>query len=134
MKSYQLCYTTLGENMNETLLHLTDQTITEFKSSPSYLAVKEAQLKLHDEDVTHLSKTFRTIQEKYLEVKKYGRYHPDLSEVQKAYQSAKIALYTHPLMKAYQTAYQQFQAELDAFTQQCAITISAQIKLGHIPR
>lgn len=134
MKSYQLCYTTIGEDMNETLLHLTDQTIKEFKSSSSYLAVKEAQLKLQDEDVSHLSEIFKNIQEKYLEAKKYGRYNPDLADVQKAYQTAKIALYTHPLMKAYQTAYQKFQAELDAFTQQCANTISGQIKLGHIPR
>lgn len=134
MKSNQLCYTTIGDEMTETLLNLTDQTIEEFKSSHAYLAVKKAQSNLHDEEVTQLSHAFKKIQEKYLEVKKYGRYHPDLADVQKAYQAAKIALYTHPVMSAYQTAYQQFQTELDAFTQQCATTISEHIKLGHIPR
>jgi cell fate (sporulation/competence/biofilm development) regulator YlbF (YheA/YmcA/DUF963 family) len=120
--------------MKDSLIALTDQTIAEWMDSESFQAVKTAQEKLNIETIKSLLASFRFAQEKYHDVKKYGKYHPDLARDSKAFQDAKVALYTHPLMVEYQTAARHFQQQLDLFTQTLAHTISKQISIGHIPR
>ena len=120
--------------MTDSLITLTDQTIEEWMHSESFQAVKAAQEKLNDETVKSLLESFRLAQENYQDAKKYGKHHPDLGRYSKAFQEAKVALYTHPLMVDYQMASQHFQQQLDAFTQALAHTISKQISIGHIPR
>ncbi len=133
MKSRELCYTTLGEDMTESLIDLTNETIEAFKTSPLFEAVKKAQIAFNDEEVNKRLDTYKRWQEKYQDVKKYGHYHPDFKDVQKSFQSAKIQLYTHPLMVEYLEAYKAFQSLLDQFTKTLAMTISEQIQIGHIP-
>lgn len=133
MKSCELCYTTLGEEMTENLIDLTNETIEAFKNTPHFQAVKKAQKAFDDEEVHSLLNTYKQWQEKYQDVKKYGHHHPDFKDVQKSFQSAKIQLYTHPLMVEYLESYKAFQSLLDEFTKALASTISDQIQIGHIP-
>jgi cell fate (sporulation/competence/biofilm development) regulator YlbF (YheA/YmcA/DUF963 family) len=133
MKSRNLCYTTLGEDMNETLIKLTDQTIDEFKYSSAFYALKKAQSAFYDDDLDARLKTYQTWQERYQDVKKYGQYHPDLQTVKKEFQAAKIELYTHPKMIAYQKALTDFQRMLDDFSFTLVNAVSPHINSGHIP-
>lgn len=133
MKSPELCYTTLGEKMTETLIDLTNETIEAFKNTTHFQAVKKAQKAFNDDEVMNLLDAYKGWQDKYQDVKKYGHHHPDFKDVQKAFQSAKIQLYTHPLMVEYLDSYKAFQSLLDQFTKALASTISDQIQIGHIP-
>lgn len=133
MKSRELCYTKLGEDMTENLINLTEETIESFKKSSLFKNVKMAEEALKDEQVKLLLETYKEWQDTYLEAKKYGSYHPDLKAIQVSYQTAKIQLYSHPLIVEYFEHYHAFQALIDTFTQDLAKTISAQVKIGHIP-
>lgn len=118
--------------MDDLRIQMVDQVIEYFLKSDAFQAVKSTEAAFDEPEHKRLLDAYNSAKETYLEAKKYGRHHPDLPAAQKAFQAAKSALYEAPFMKAYLSAYQTLQTELDAFSQALAKTISTQISLGHL--
>lgn len=118
--------------MDDLKIQLVDDVIDYFLNSDAFKAVQETEKAFSIPDHQALIETYQKAQDAYQETKKYGAHHPDLIPSKKAFQEAKTALFEQPFMKAYLTAYQTLQTELDAFTQALAQTVSRQISIGNL--
>ena len=56
---------------------------------------------------------FKKMEEKYLEVKSYGKYHPDYQKYAKAFCDAKDLLFSLPVVKRYKELERLFQEKLN---------------------
>ncbi len=69
------------------------------------------------EEIEHtLSKQiigFKTAEAKYIEVKQYGNYHPDLEKYQKIFVEKKKVLYKEPLIRENKALERKIQLKLD---------------------
>ena len=57
---------------------------------------------------------FNDLKAKYVEISKYGEYHPDIKIVRKELSEAKVALYSNPLVIAYKDKENAVQKFLDS--------------------
>ena len=58
--------------------------------------------------------SFKTKEAKYIEAKKYGKYHPDLERYQSDFVEAKKSLYNEPLIIEYKKTERKLQEMLDS--------------------
>lgn len=93
------------------------EAVDEIKQSPSYRDFTKAQNSLATRaDLILLVEAFRLAKERYEEVAKYGKFHPDLPEASKRLQLAKTTLYQTPEYQSYIQAKTAIDQELQAFS------------------
>ncbi len=115
--------------MKQETMDLTYQVIDEIKTSKDYqrLLVLHQMIKT-DPTISQLVGQFNNYKEKYQEVQKYGKYHPNLKEVQLAFSKAKTSLYSHKVIQEYKQLEKQIQSLLDRISTEIAEAISPKIK------
>ena len=84
----------------ENIYNLAEEYATQFIESSDFKRL----LELRDSIKTNLRNTivaFKTAEAKYLEVKEYGKYHPDLKKYQTEFMQLKSKLYKNPFVVEY---------------------------------
>ena len=115
--------------MKQEWIECTYDLVDEIKEQPTFKRLMELQQQLDEnEQLQQLITAFQKTNIKYEEVRKYGKYHPDLKDVQKQFQQAKSNLYSHPLIVEYKQLEQQIQKQLDTISKTIATSISNKIK------
>lgn len=115
--------------MKQEIIEKTYELVDEIKGSEDY---KKLQ-KLHkiidtNSEIKELINIFKKYNDKYEEVSKYGKYHPDLKKVQKQFSEAKTNLYSNKLVKEYKELENRIQKILDNISKELAIGVSKKIK------
>ncbi len=115
--------------MNQQILEKVYDVVDEMKNSDAYKRLMELkQLMEQSPEVQAKAALFQKQYERYEEVKRYGKFHPDLKTTQKVFQEAKIALYEDLFVSEYKQLEQTIQKELDTISKTIATTISHKIK------
>lgn len=115
--------------MKQETLDLTYQVIDEIKQSEDYIRLQELhQIIETDSHIIKLIESFNKYKEKYQEVKKYGKYHPDLKQVQAQFAKSKTELYENEIIKEYKELEKRIQQTLDQISTDIANAISNKIK------
>jgi len=115
--------------MEQKLLEQTYQLIDAIKNREDYKALIILDQKIKDdEELTYLIEQFNDSKIKYDEVRKYGKYHPDLKTVKKQFQVDKVNLFSHEHIKAYKAAEKSLQAFLDEVAYRLGKTVSDSVK------
>ncbi|UTR15209.1 YlbF family regulator [Salipaludibacillus sp. LMS25] len=81
---------------------------------------KEAQAMIHD---------FQALKEKYEDVQRFGKYHPNFHEISRDVREFKRKLDTHPLISAYKVAEKELEDLLNEISQTIAFSVSKAIKV-----
>lgn len=125
--------------MEQNLIENVYAVIDELKELAAYqrlLALKKTIEE--DPDITTKIRSFKQLNAKYDEVKKYGKHHPDLAKIQASFRQAKLDLYQDEMVAEYKQLEQRIQQELDAISRAVAQTVSPKIKhpndMGFIKR
>ena len=114
--------------MNTDILQKTYDLVDEIKA----LEVYKELLKLNkiineDQTILHLVEAFNKQKNKYEEAKKYGKYHPDLKQIQLNLQVAKENLYNNDIIVSYKKCEKEIQSLLNNISKELATTISSKI-------
>jgi cell fate (sporulation/competence/biofilm development) regulator YlbF (YheA/YmcA/DUF963 family) len=83
----------------------------------------------HDKEAQVMLEDFQALKEKYAEVQRFGKYHPDFRETSSAVREFKRKLDTHPLISAYKTAEKELENLLNEISQTIAFAVSKDIKV-----
>ncbi len=73
---------------------------------------------------------FKTAEAKYLEVKEYGKYHPDLKKYQTEFINLKTKLYKNPYVMEYKELERKLQSKLDSDLNDLKKSVSNKFKLS----
>lgn len=115
--------------MKTEIMMKTYELVDEIKDSKSYQELLLLKEKLNqDEHVISLVEQYKKSYDKYVEVKKYGKYHPDLKKVQNEYSKNKELLYTHPLVMSYKKYEKEIEKMLNDISREIANAVSKKIK------
>lgn len=87
----------------------------------AYLAMK------NDETAQQLIRSFTEIKELYEQVERFGRYHPDYTEIMKKVRSVKREMDMHPLVYNFKLKERESQRFLDDISELIAKSVSEQI-------
>ncbi|WP_010097891.1 YlbF family regulator [Ornithinibacillus scapharcae] len=99
-------------------------------NSEVYEAYRNAKEELYnDREAQQLIKEFNAVKDQYEDVQRFGRYHPDYSEIMKQVRTRKRALDLHDKVAAFKIAERNFQSLLDEISQYIANSVSTQIKV-----
>lgn len=110
-------------------LDLVYDLVDDIKSKQEYKRYIELHQKMEeDQEIKELIKVFNKIKVKYEEVSKYGKYHPDLKQVQQELSVTKAKVYEHPVIKEYKELEKDIQKELNHISAQIAQSVSLKIK------
>jgi cell fate (sporulation/competence/biofilm development) regulator YlbF (YheA/YmcA/DUF963 family) len=82
-----------------------------------------------DQEAQHLIKRFIDIKERYEEVQRFGKYHPDYQEVMKETRYLKREIDLHPSVHSFKKAEKQLQDLLDEISVLIGHAVSEQIKV-----
>ncbi len=115
--------------MKQETLNITYDLVDEIKSQNNYkrLLVLKEEIDENSE-IQDMIFNFNKMNEKYEEVIKYGKYHPDLAKVQKEFSKTKELLYTNPVIKEYKTIEKEIQTQLDVISKEIALAISKKVR------
>lgn len=115
--------------MESKILDKTYELIDEIKSKKEYKRLVELSAIINkDEEIQHLIKEFNKAKEKYEEVSKYGKYHPDLKKVQLNLKDKKETLYGNGIIEEYKSLEKQIQKDLDDISTKISEAVSEKIK------
>ncbi|KAA1042694.1 YlbF family regulator [Macrococcus equipercicus] len=99
-------------------------------SSESYINYRNNTLQMQcDPEVERLRKRFIRLKERYDEVMRFGRYHPDYMEVMLETRRAKKAYDLHPMVAAAKQAETALQTLLDEVIVSVSAAVSSEIKV-----
>ena len=115
--------------MEEKLLNLAYELTDEIKESSSFLKLKEMK-NIIDNDplLKELINNFNKTKEKYEEVAKYSKFHPDFEKVSKELVKVKKEVFTNPTIKKYKDLEKEIQKTLDKVSRDIAQSVSHKIK------
>lgn len=115
--------------MKEKVINAVYDLVDEIKDKKEYIRMLELK-NLMDSDtiVVNLIKEFNDAKIKYNEVSKYGKYHPDLKEVQLELAKSKEALFTNEIISEYKQLEKEIQKILDEVSRKIASSVSPKIK------
>ena len=115
--------------MKQETIDLTYELVDEIKNKSEYKRLIELK-KMMEEDpsVNTLINDFNKMKVKYEEVLKFGKYHPDLKDVQKAFSKTKETLYNNEVVQEYKKLEKVLQSELDNISREIATSVSKRIK------
>lgn len=108
----------LSESLNEMILN-----------SYAYRAYYEQTMLLNDKEVQQLKKSFLQYKDKYDEVMRFGRYHPDYQEVMLETRKRKKAYDMHPIVMKHKQLETTLQSLLDEVIMIVAKSISKEVKV-----
>lgn len=115
--------------MNSELLQKTYDLVDEIKSTDSYKRMVELAFIIREnKDIITLIDAFKKQKEKYEEASKYGKYHPDLKEIQINLKQTKENLYNNDIIKEYKDCEKQIQSILNNVSKEIAQAVSSKIK------
>lgn len=98
--------------------------------SEVYEAYMEAKLAMENDPETQvLIKEFTQVKDQYEDVQRFGRYHPDYSEIMKTVRMKKRAMDLNDKVATFKIAERKFQGLLDEISQYIAFSVSDQIKV-----
>lgn len=99
------------------------------KESETMLAYKNTRQAMNeDEEAQMLIKAFNDIKEHYQDVQRFGRYHPDYSEIMRNVRKVKREMDMHEKVAAFKVAERNLQKLLDEISGLLADSVSEQIK------
>lgn len=98
---------------------LQSEVIKEYEAA--YLALK------NDETAQKLIRSFNETKERYEEVERFGRYHPDYAEIMKEVRSVKREMDLNPLVASFKLKEREAQRFLDDISEIIAKSVSQQI-------
>lgn len=112
------------------LLDASDELSGMIRSSDIYHHYFEArQNMLEDEEAKRLIEDFNQHKEKFDEVQRFGKFHPDYSEVTKALRIAKREMDLHESVSAYKKAERSLEKLLTEVSEALAASVSPNIKV-----
>ncbi|WP_319592820.1 YlbF family regulator [Salicibibacter halophilus] len=112
------------------LLDASDELSGMIRSSDIYHHYFEArQIMLEDEEAKRLIEDFNQHKEKFDEVQRFGKFHPDYSEVTKALRIAKREMDLHESVSAYKKAERSLEKLLTEVSEALAASVSPNIKV-----
>jgi len=115
--------------MKQEIIEKTYELVDEIKAQDSYKRILVLKNEIdNNPQINELVKTFQKLNEKYEEVTKYGKYHPDLKKVKQDFSTAKVNLYTHDVVKEYKALEKELQRELNLISTEIAVAVSSKIK------
>lgn len=115
--------------MNSEILEKTYNLVDEIKSLKSYKRLKELhEFIKKDSSLNELIKSFDSIKNKYGEVTKYGKHHPDLKKVQIELSKKKEEVFGNPIIREYKSLEKGIQKKLDTISREIALNVSNKIK------
>jgi len=115
--------------MKEKVLQRVYDLVDEIKSKKEYIRLKELKGILDsDESLSKLVLEFNKAKDKYNEVSKYGKHHPDLEKVQNSLSQSKNALFTNEIISEYKVLEKEIQKLLDEISRKIALSVSPKIK------
>jgi len=122
-------YLYCGDIMETRVLDKTYDLVEEIKQTKDYNRLLELDKILKtDPTLIVLIESFNRIKEKYDDVSKYGKYHPDLKPVQLELAKQKEEVYTNPIIKEYKQLEKDLQNRLDQISKEIANCVSSKIK------
>lgn len=115
--------------MKEKVIQRVYDLVDEIKSKKEYIRLKELKKKLDtNELIKNLILDFNKAKEKYSEVSKYGKHHPDLEKVRNTLAQSKSALFTNEIVSEYKKLEKEIQKLLDEISRKIAQSVSLKIK------
>ena len=115
--------------MKQEIIEKTYELVEEIKSKKEYKKLLELHKIIEtDQHIKELITIFQKYNDKYNEVSKYGKYHPDLKKVSKEFAQAKENLYSNEIVKEYKTLENLIQKEFNNISKELATSISPKIK------
>jgi cell fate (sporulation/competence/biofilm development) regulator YlbF (YheA/YmcA/DUF963 family) len=115
--------------MKDIVLNLVYDLVDEIKSKEEYIELLELK-KVMDSDpyIIDLLDRFNKSKNKFEEVSKYGKYHPDLKQVQLDLAEVKTEVFTNKIIQKYKKMEKELQKILDEASRQIAQGVSPNIK------
>lgn len=115
--------------MNSDLLQKTYDLVDEIKSLDVYKKMIDLSKQIKEQnDIKKLIEDFNKQKIKYEEALQYGKYHPDLKQIQLNLKDAKEKLYNNDIIKEYKACEKEIQSLLDNVSKELAQTVSKKIK------
>jgi len=115
--------------MKQEIIESVYELVDEIKSKEAYKRLLELRKVVdNDSEISVLIEQFQHWNTTYDELKKYGKYHPDLKRVQQSFTTAKIALYEHPIVAEYKRLENELQQELNRISASIASSVTTKIK------
>lgn len=115
--------------MNTDLLNKTYDLIDEIKRHKSYVRLLELKKLIEEnQSILALIEAFNKEKSKYEEAKQYGKYHPDLQQIQLKLKEAKENLYNNDIIIEYKKCEKDIQMILNNISKELAQTVSSKIK------
>lgn len=105
------------------------EQLTEFILQSEVMSrYEEAYLRLYNDEIaTQLIRSFNSMKERYEEVERFGRYHPDYAEVMREVRAIKREMDMHPFVAEYKLQERELQRFLDDISEVIARSVSDQI-------
>jgi cell fate (sporulation/competence/biofilm development) regulator YlbF (YheA/YmcA/DUF963 family) len=120
----------IGTLENASLLDDADELASMIVHSDSYATYMASKQSIErDEQVQQLIGNFLKVRERYDEVQRFGRYHPDYKSVIKEMMECKRKLDTHPLIANYRKHEKQLSDLLGELSMMLARSVSESIKV-----
>ncbi|AIO19663.1 hypothetical protein KQ51_01789 [Candidatus Izimaplasma bacterium HR1] len=115
--------------MKQEIIEKTYELVDEIKQKRKYKRLLELNKEIKKSlQIQELINNFQNLNLKFEEVSKYGKYHPDLKQVQIKFSEAKTNLYTNEIVKEYKELENILQQELDEISSELALNISKKIR------
>ena len=115
--------------MKENVLNAVYDLVDEIKGKKEYIRFLELKKIMDtDESVKEIIKAFSKAKEKYSEVSKYGKYHPDLQDVRIELVKTKEAVFSNNIISEYKQLEKDIQKILDNISREIAVSVSPKIK------
>ena len=115
--------------MKDTVLNTVYDLVDEIKSKEEYIRLLELKKFLeNDPFIINLLNEFNKCKIKFEEVSKYGKYHPDLKQVQIELAKIKTEVFTNEIISEYKLLEKHIQKILDDISRQIAQSVSPKIK------
>lgn len=114
--------------MNQEQINKVYELIDDIKQSDVYLQLVDLNMTIKESaEIQEKQRLFLKLRDKYEDVKKYGKYHPDLKRIQHEFSIAKEALYNIDEVKRYKQNEKELQKVLDQISIELGQSVSSLI-------
>lgn len=115
--------------MNDSVLNKVYDLVDEIKTKEEYIRLLELKKIIDQDDLIRILITkFNQAKNKYEEAIKFGKFHPDLKQIQLDLGKAKSELYNNETVSEYKTLEKAIQKMLDDISRRIAQSVSEKIK------
>ncbi len=115
--------------MKEKVLNAVYDLVDEIKGKKEYIRLLQLKKIIEtDEVIINLISDFDKAKNKYIEVSKYGRHHPDLNKVKITLAKCKEELFANEIVSEHKRLEKEIQNILDSISRKIAMSISPKIR------